>query len=56
MAEGWYRALAGGDAREEVIEAMRSEPFPELQQAEDNRELARARRRRARDARQDSSR
>jgi hypothetical protein len=56
MAEGWYRALAGNDVQEKVIQQMYAEIFPDLTVAADKREAARARRQRTRNARRDSSR
>jgi len=41
MAEGWYRAVAGKAAKEEVVEAMRVFAFPELVEQEEKRETNR---------------
>lgn len=48
MAEGWYRALAGDTAKQEVVDSMYKNPFPELVKSEEQREKQRAERRQRR--------
>jgi hypothetical protein len=48
MAEGWYRALAGNQVKEDIVRAMYADPFPELVKKEDVRESRRVERQKQR--------